>query len=242
MKNYTLYKLVGILIVILAFTTSCEIERKNEGNGNVTTKRRSVQSFKELNINGIFTVYLLQSNLYKVEVITDDNLQEIVKTKNIGDVLYLESDTKDNIKASRMDVYISVPDIKKIRLEGVTSLYCEDTLKLDDVTIEKNNTGFMRFNAVLNNLTIYTTNVGDLELNGKSNTLDITNEMTGNIYAYGFKTNDMTLTHNGTGNVQVNVSNSIDVNITGVGNIYCKGAPKSISKNSDGVGRMFLVN
>ena len=90
-----------------------------------------------------------------------------------------------------MDVYITVPDIKKIKLEGVTALYTEETMLLDKVIIEKNNTGFLSFNAIVNDLTINSPGVGNLELNGKSHTVSIDNDMVGDINAYDFKISDL---------------------------------------------------
>ena len=74
----------------LIFFSSCEIEKNIEGNGKVITKRRNTSSFTEININGVLDVYLKQGDLYKVEVITDENLQQIVETEKRGNTLYIK--------------------------------------------------------------------------------------------------------------------------------------------------------
>ncbi len=226
-----------------ALISGCEIEQKEiKGNGNITTNRRFVESFSELEINGIFTVYLSQASMTKVEVVTDENLQQLINTETNNNVLSIVNNSEDDFSANRMDIYITVPDIKRIKLDGVNSFYCLDTLQLDEVYIEKENTGFMQFNAVLNKLTIHSSDVGDLELNGKSLDLEITNEMTGNIYGYGFKTNNLVLSHTGTGDIQVFVTNSIKADLSGVGDVYCKGFPANISKTTNGVCRLYVGN
>jgi hypothetical protein len=241
MKNSIYCKTIVTILITLSILTGCEIENNQKGSGNVTTKRRSVQPFKELDINGIFTVYLSQGTQYKVEVVADENLQQLIKIETLNNVCYIETDSKDDFQATRMDVYITLPSVERIKLEGVNSFYCTDTLVLDKIEIEKVNTGFMRFNTICNYLSINTSDVGDLELNGKALDLEINNIMTGNISAYGFKTNNLTLTHAGTGDVQVFVTNELSADLTGVGDVYCRGFPPNISKTGNGVSRLFMI-
>ncbi len=226
----------------MALFSSCEVESDPKGSGNVTTQRRSVQDFDELDINGVLTVYLQQSDNHKVEVVTDENLQYIVNVESVNGILYIRTNDDVDFQATRMDVYISTPDISAIRLDGVTAMYCRDTLSLNNVDIEKTNTGFMEFRAILSQLTIETYDIGDMELHGKAITTKIRNQMVGDIFAYGFKTDDMYLSHGGTGEIEIYVSDSLEVDISGVGDVHCKGNPNYIDKNVSGVGKLFIEN
>jgi hypothetical protein len=66
--------------------------------------------------------------------------------------------------------------------------------------------------------------------------------MVGDINAYNFKIYDLDLVHRGTGNVEVYVTNNLSVEITGVGNVYCKGAPSHIENTGENiVGHLYMV-
>lgn len=241
MKNRYFCQTLGLLLLFIALLTSCEEqETRIKGSGDVTSQRRSVQAFEEIDVNGILNVYLQQSEAYKVEVETDENLQYIVEIENAGQVLYVKTNQDMDYQATKMDVFISVPDIKRIDLEGVNALFCEDTLLLDRVLIEKDNTGFMEFRASLNELRLNTYDVGDVELHGKAINTVINNQMIGDISAYGFRTKNLDLYHGGTGEIEVYVTDTLDVEISGVGDVHCKGMPKEISKVVTGVGKLFI--
>lgn len=242
MKNYLHFKIIGFILVSLAFLSSCELTNDYEGNGNVTRERKSVSNFDEIDIDGVLDVYLQQGSTYKLEVVTDENLQKIVEPYTIDNVLYVDTETDKEYDATQMDIYITMPDIKKIRLDGVTALYTPETMELTTVEIEKVNTGHLNFNANLNSLSIVSQGVGDVELLGKGTEVSIQNEMVGDIKAFGFKVYNLDLVHAGTGSVEVYVTNNFDVNISGVGDVYCKGNPVNINNTGENItGHLIMV-
>lgn len=242
MKNYLHYKIVGLILLSLAIFSGCEIENNHEGNGKITTERRNATNFDEIEIDGVLDVYLKQGEMYRVEVVTDENLQDIVETKTINGILYVDTEDEVDYDATKMDVYITVPDLQRIKLDGVTALRTEDTLNLEKIEIEKRNTGLLSFDVIVNKLTIYSDGVGDLELFGKGQNVVIENVMVGDINAFGFKVYNLDLKHQGTGKVEVYVTNSLAIDISGVGDVYCKGNPINITNTGENiVGHLYMV-
>jgi hypothetical protein len=243
MKNYLHYKIFGLFFVSIAILSSCEIQNNHEGNGNVTTSRRNLTNFDTININGVLDVYLKQGTSYRVEVVTDENLQDIVETYTENGSMFVDTKSEHNYDASQMDIYITVPDVKRIILDGVTALYTTDTLELTDLEIEKKNTGQLTLNTIIDNLTLNSDGIGNIELNGKGHEVAINNEMVGDINAFGFKVYNLNLMHDGTGKVEVFVTNDFDVQITGVGDVYCKGNPVNITNTGENItGHLYMVN
>ena len=227
----------------MAFLSGCEMENDLEGNGNVTTNRRYTGSFTGIDINGVLDVYLTQSDAYKVEVVTDENLQDVVEVENHNNVLYVKTKDDAEYNATQMDVYITCPDITRINLDGVTALYTVDTLNIETVVIEKQNTGYLNFSAIVDVLKITSNDVGTIELSGKGHDVTINNNMIGDINAFGFKAYNLTLVHDGSGKVDVFVTNNFDVDISGVGNVYCKGNPTNVTNTGENmVGHLYMVN
>jgi hypothetical protein len=142
-----------------------------------------------------------------------------------------------------MDIYITTPDVSYINLEGVTALYCEGALQLSHLQIDKNNTGNLHLNAKLNTLTLNSYGTGEINLVGKAERTIINNSMVGDIHAFDFYATSMKLTHDGTGDIEIYVFESLDVALTGVGDVYYKGNPESITQSSEyRVGRLYKVD
>lgn len=241
MKTINVIFSIGYIFLLVAMFTSCEIETELEGNGEVTTKRQLVQEFDELSIDGVLNVYYAQADSYKAEVKTDENLHGIVNIENVNGKLKVYTDTDDEFDATCMDVYIWAPNVSKIVLDGVTALYFENKMEQNALVIEKHNTGYMYFNGTLRFLTIVTDGIGDMELVGESENMTIDNNMIGDIKAYDFEVDFLTLFQGGAGTVQVNVKSQIDVELLGVGDVYCKGAPTDVLESGAGLGRLYVV-
>lgn len=239
---FRFYRIVGYIFILLLIATSCEVDEGLVGSGDVTTKRRVVQDFEILKIDGVLNVYFSPAEIPKVEVKTDDNLQYIVEVKNDGDMLSICTNAGDDFEATEMSVYVHAPSISSIVLNGVTALYVEEPIRQNALTIDKSNTGFMYLMGAFQYLTIHSDGIGDMELEGKSENVLIDNEMTGNIYGYNFLADKMTLSHGGTGTVEINVNFDLDVDLHGVGDVYCKGYPEDVSKSGDGNGRLYMVD
>jgi len=241
MKLYTRYQIVGFIFILLLILASCETEQDIKGSGVVVTKRYSVAEFSDLKIDGILNIYFKQEDTYRVEVKTDDNLQSIMRIESEGGTLKIYKDSNDDFEATEMDIYVSAPQVENILLDGVTALYVNEPIQQDNITIEKQNTGYMYMHAQLNRFTLYTDGVGDVALVGKSQNAVINNSMIGNIQAYKFAVDNMILSHCGTGTIELQVLSELEVELEGVGDVYCKGNPTQISKYGTGLGKLYMV-
>lgn len=242
MANFRIYQIIGYAIVFFLLLTSCELENELEGSGVVTKKRYAMQEFTDLNIDGVLNVYFTQSETYKLEVETDDNLHSIVKIENVGETLNVRTTAGEEFRATKLDVYLYAPSVNAIIINGVTALYFQNRLEQNSLTIEKHNTGFMSFKGILKYLTINTDGTGDMELEGKSENLFLVNNMVGDIRAFNFAVNYLDLSQGGTGAVEVRALNKIVVDIHGVGNVYCKGNPAEFGRTGNGIGHLYMVS
>ncbi len=239
MKKNALQPIVYLLLLVV-FAVSCELETEVVGDGNVTTNRRYVSSFSRLEIDGILNVYLKQADEYKVEVKTDENLQEIVLVDSEDDILKIYTNTSYDFEATEMNVYISTPAVEEVSVDGVTAFYVKEQFNQNDLYVEKKNTGNIYLNAVCQSFTLITDGVGDVDLIGSANDAVIDNAMVGNLYAYEFIANNMIFTQASTGDAQINVQSRLAVEFTGVGDVYCQSAPETIEKTGDGTGHLYI--
>src|SRR5262245_60543573 len=79
-----------------------------EGSGNVITKTVNVQSFDQLDVNGVFALKLLQGSKEEVKIEADDNLQELFEVKNEGSTLTITMKKDKNFNSkNKLRVYIT---------------------------------------------------------------------------------------------------------------------------------------
>jgi len=84
--------------------------------------------------------------------------------------------------------------------------------------------------------------VGDFDLTGNTQeTLDITHTGVGDIYGYALPVNECYLVTSGVGDCKVKVNDYLNVELTGVGNVYYRGNPE-IEYTDMGVGQLIDDN
>jgi hypothetical protein len=242
MKSIKFYQLLGYVILFLLIMTSCEEQQDIEGNGIVTTEFRPVTTFSELSVDGVLNVYFKQADVHEVRVKTDDNLHTLVMVEQLGDMLKVFTDTDAEFEATELDVFITAPYVNNFVLDGVTALYVTEVITLDHLSVHKKNTGYMHMQAVVDRFDLISDGVGDIDLEGKTMTATVDNVMIGNIHAYNFKADKMFLTHNGTGTIEINVISDLQVEIFGVGDVYCKGAPENVERSGNGIGSLHVIH
>jgi hypothetical protein len=83
-----------------------------EGSGNIITKDITIQSFNELKVSGVFSVYLEQGNSESVKIEADDNFQPLFEVKNEGSKLVIKMKEHVSFKTKKgskgMKVYITL--------------------------------------------------------------------------------------------------------------------------------------
>lgn len=86
------------------------------------------------------------------------------------------------------------------------------------------------------------TGVGDFEISGeKQDGLDIHITGKGNVEAFGMEVTDCNISISGVGNCEVNVSDNLDIRISGVGHVFYKGNPL-LKTDFSGVGNATAVD
>jgi hypothetical protein len=210
-----------ITLVIVAINLLCVnvlFAEKVLGDGNVVKEDREVADISKLHVSGVFDIYISQGDEESLVIETDENLQEyILSSVKNGTLTVKERDGVKLRDRTQSNLYITIKDITEIVFTGVGDLESATELHFDELKIE--NKG-----------------VGDIELLGKATQVSIENLGVGDIANFGFEVEDLTVTNLGVGNVEVYVTNLLDVKNGGVGNVTFKGDPKTVNIKSNGVG------
>lgn len=137
MKKSTIMLLSALVITMLAMLVSILLinsyVKKNieYGSGNIITKEYLPENFQNIDVKGFFEITLKQAPVTKVYVTTDDNFQKYVEVSVKDHTLYLSG--KNVFQPVGCNIVIQCPDIRRITLQGGTSLVVEDKISSESL-------------------------------------------------------------------------------------------------------------
>ncbi|MBA3649671.1 MAG: DUF2807 domain-containing protein [Chitinophagales bacterium] len=244
MKRATYLRHLILLLLIASLISSCDKVVIN-GSGAVITESRNVTGYSYVSLGIDAVLYITQGSLYDLKIEAQQNILNEIETNVTGDQLSIN--THQCIKDySPIRIYVTVPDIKGMKVTGTGSLYSTSIIKSESMSITLTGTGFIstQDSIITNNLDINLSGSGEINfigkatstdasisgsgnitLSGESLSSDLSISGSGNIYAYDFPVDKCNVKITGSGNAEVNVFSSLTGSIIGSGNIFYKGNP-----------------
>ena len=239
----------SLIIILMVFTigilSSCTSFLKNgiTGNGHVVTKEVNIDSFSELEVDGVFNVVFKQGDKEALTIEADENIAKLIRVKNINNTLIIDYKEEVSIrKSTKLNLYVTVVDITDINLNIVGDVLTKTSLKLDHIKIVNNGVGDADLNIICEDLILRNSSVGDITISGGSNKLNLSNSGVGDILAKNFISNSVTVLNSGVGDVEVYSRNYLDVTSSGVGDVDYFGNPKSKNIKDNAVGDVVARN
>lgn len=230
--------LLGVFILFNQIEISAQHNRVR-GNGDVTTEVHDVKAFSELELSGVLNVYIEQGNKESVTVETDENLHEYVIIENRGNTLIVDTQKRISIKRKRkMNVYVTVRDIDRLKISGVGNVETSETLHLKNLDLIIKSVGNVTLELEADNLDARLSSVGNVSLSGKIGKANIENKGVGRLAAYDLQNEVLKLKAAGVGKTEVYASKELAIKSTGVGNVYYKGDAVITDLNIRGVGKV----
>lgn len=244
MKNKIL---LSAIIAFASFLSGCDnvtISTGNSstqinGNGNVQSQNRPVNQFAQIDIQGVFNVFLSQANQESVKVETDENIQPLIITSVENNILTVKMRDSTSIgKMKKINIYISFPHLTKLTTEGVGKLNCLNKLKVDDLELNCSGVGITDLNLSGNKLFIKSEIVGAIVLSGDVSEVKINHSGLGMIEAFELKTEKLSLDADGIGAAEVYATKELNINANGVGGVKYKGNPAIKNIKNEGIGKV----
>lgn len=234
MKTTTWIGLIALGMIMLF--SSCDRGLSKNGSGVVTTTSRSIQYFERIEVDGSYDLHLHNSDLNYVTVTTDDNLTSSVQTFVQDGELYIEmSDDYHNYDFTCMEVHVYGHGYAYLDLNGSVNTIVEDTLALDVVELRQNGSGNVRLTFNGNQLIAVIRGSGHIETNGNTEFLKYEIDGSGKIDGLDLIAHDAVVSIEGSGDVFVHATSTLNVEIDGSGDIRYLGSP-SITSRINGSG------
>lgn len=224
MKLIKLIFRLFIILLFIQFGASCG--RCKKGSGDLASIERSLPYFNGVEINGSFDVHIKKDSVQKVIITADDNILPIIETEVENGILEIEIDDDECLrKSSKVDVYIYMPSLRKVRLNGSGNVNGDEQFSGDEMDVSINGSGNISLNFNGANLRSKIDGSGNITLSGISYNSSHEINGSGRINAKSAESQKVNTKINGSGNISVNAMQTLKVTISGSGSVGYSGNP-----------------
>ena len=205
--------------------------------GDPVVEERSLPSFRALSVKNGVNVVLTQGESHAATIEGWKNLMPKIRftvEKNGG--LLIEDVNKFNFVRTRDNmstVYLTVTgEFDSIDFSGNGDIVTKDTIVISNLTVISTGSGNMNLKIKAQGIYVGAShkNTASITIRGQGSSVGITNWGYGPVDLSGFKALDASVAQNGSGNVYVNASESVDaVFYRGIGDVYYAGNHFSVT-------------
>ena len=230
---------IASLIAIMAlFAASCKwtigVVR---GSGDLETEQRDVSGFDEVYFSGIGNLIIEQGAEEALTIEADDNIIDLIETNVSGGELHIKFRRGFSVvPTTKIKFFLTVKDLERVDLSGVGDIDC-DSFKTDDLEFHISGSGNVDFEVEADTLQTHVSGLGDIDLSGIVNSHKINISGSGKYDARDLESKECDVEVSGLGSATVNVSDYLEIDISGGGNVYYVGEPK-ITQHISGLGRI----
>jgi len=233
--------LKSVLYCSLLFTTIANAQwySKNriKGNGKTTTEKRTTASYDEIKIAGFFDVELISGKEGNISIQGEENLLKYIKTETENGVLKVYTEKNASISTSKK-LLITIPfeTINAVSLSGSGDLMTKTTIKSTKFKTKLAGSGDVSLDIEATDVEANLSGSGDLKIKGSTENLVAKLAGSGDINTSALQSKNVDVTVAGSGDVSVNCTNSLKARVSGSGDIYYSGNPKTKDTKVNGSG------
>ncbi len=238
------YVLFFILGTLLFFSCRYIGGKRIRGNGNFVSRERSVSGFHGIESYGSFDIKVVPGATASVKVATDENLQEYIETYvEHGNLQIRERDGYNLRPRNDIEITVSGPAFTTLVTNGSGTITGNGLLNSNDDDVDLRVAGSGNINVELNGGRVESQihGSGNIKVRGTSKKFKGGVYGSGNIRAADLVSEESEVEIAGSGNVEVNSTNSLNVHIMGSGEVKHRGNAK-VSTSIQGSGSVVRID
>ena len=208
------------IIIILALVLVASIGfSQTKGSGNVISVDRNTGDFTGVKLTCSADLYISQGST-AVTVRADDNIVDKVETTVENGTLVISVKGRGFRSISVLEVYITTPDLTKIKNSGSGDITFKNTFRANDLFIGINGSGDLDAKFDVRNLELKVSGSGDTELTGVRGIFKVSNSGSGDLDAEGLKLEECYIKNSGSGDMELEgKTNNLTATINGSGDL-----------------------
>jgi len=235
-RNIIRIVLIAILVSIFAVTIiSCR--GIVLGSGNVISEDRDVSGFSKVSVSGSGNLYIEQGDEESLTIEAEDNILPFITTEVSGNTLKIGFKTGINITTNitptkNIEFYLRVKDLDSISASGSGSINCSG-LSTDNLSIKTSGSRKVDMsNLKATSIDINSSGSVNITLTGTTDNQNIKTSGASKYFAEELKSKSCIIDASGSSEIIVNVSDDLNVTISGSTKVTYVGSPTITQKTS----------
>lgn len=208
-----------VTVLISAYTIGQAMERET----------RSISGFKEVNFGVSGNLYVKIGDDFQVVIETNRKFLAAIITEVRDGRLIVRKNNYGLFNNEKVNVYITMPEIKGLAVSGSGKAQIEDVVKNENLDLSVSGSGkILAADINTGNLKCRISGSGNIvpEGNREVSKGDIFISGSGNFLGEGIKIENLKVAISGSGNCKCNVSESLEAIVSGSGNVNYTGNPR----------------
>jgi hypothetical protein len=234
MKN-----ILYIFIIISLFSCQ-EFVNQTKGNGQVTTTKREVtENFTKIETSEAIAVEIEQAENNSIEVETDSNLQNHVKTTISNGVLKISLD-KNMIVCNELIVRVKIKELNEIKSSSASSIKSNTVFKGNNLNIIASSASTIDMEAEFENITIDASSTGNVNIKGKTLKLETNASSASSIDASELMSNEVFAKTSSASDIKVYAIVKLDAKAESAGTIASVKRPRELRNEETSGGEITI--
>ena len=228
MKNVSL--LLSVLLI-------CFFYSETTAQKYVTTTRQAT-GFNGVNISGGIDLYITQGTSASVKIEAREDIQSDIITEVKGGKLEIYFKTRGlfnlTLRSNSMKAYVTLPVLTNINASGGSDVYSQNVFKINELMLTASGGSDVKFEATGGKIDSKATGGSDMTLRGKVASFSVSASGGSDINAKDLEAVKVDASASGGSDVHVYVTTELKANANGGSDIFYKGNPAKISRDSSG--------
>lgn len=229
MLKRTFLPLTFLLISIglgLLVTSKANAQELTPGSQKILYETRDVLDFSNITVSGSAQLFIIPGNQNALKIEAPDNIMPLILSEVNGDTLNLN--LKDNSVNSNkaINYYVTVKTIKDIKALGSTDVFIQNNITAEEINLYLSGSGKADIKISAKQFKIAISGSGTVQASGIADEQFITISGSGDFKGDTLAGKTGKIMLSGSGNVEINTAQTLDVNISGYGIVKYRGHPE----------------
>lgn len=233
----TMKRLILLTLPLLMF--SCRPWRYDAGP--VIQEDRNLPFFNSLSVYGEPDIVFTTDTTYDVRIVAPEKLHDHILTSVSSNRLRIEQTGWNEWRHEDAKIYVAQTLFNDLYFSGSGDV-SGAALMMGNGEIKHYGSGDVALSLSASSMLCRMYGSGDLYLTGNVPALDLSSTGSGDVDVHGIPASRVDLVLSGSGDARVSASDTLNISISGSGNVYYWGYPAVLNVNITGSGQLIHMN
>ncbi len=224
---------LAVALLIPGLSAGCE-GISVTGSGNLTTETFTFSDFTRVEAQSGFQIEVSQSSTFSIEITADDNVHEFIEVEKSGETLVIRLRGNRFYHSVTLEAKITLPELHKIELSGGSQATITGFSSSHDFEIEMSGGSQLSGDISAGDANFELSGGSQVTLEGEGDDLVIDASGGSQLDLEDFAVDDAEIHISGGGRATVNVSGTLDVDLSGGSRVIYVGEPTEVNIEASG--------